>query len=222
MKIPTHCISLIVGLAALPSLAASNSITPKLVYEDVIGYDGVWRDLEVHQFNPLRGILKEVRIYVFQRPATTMKLELTGGSNAVRHRVDTTVFARLYVRIRDGLLLDRTHRTEISGSRTYGLNGYDGVLDYGGTSGITREQYGTGGVMMSIRDLSVLTKFTGAPVGISNSLLPDLLSGTTNLQLRAALGSNVTVTPSAPFARQQSGQGRYTITVEYVYTPILG
>ena len=213
---------MIVGLAAFPSLAAANSITPKLVYEDMINYDGSWRDLEVHQFNPLRGILKEVRIFVFQRPATTMKLELLGGSPSVKHRVDTNVFARLYVRIRDGLLLDRTHRTEINGMRAYGLYGYDGLLDYGGTSGMSRDQYGNGGTMIAIKDLSVLTKFTGLPVGITNPLLPDLLSGQTKVQLRAALGSDVVVTPPTTFARHQSGQGRYTVTVEYVYLPILG
>lgn len=211
-----------VAVAFVTTASAFGAETPDLVYEDTVPYDGLYRPLLIHQFNPLRGVLTGVKILVFQRPATRFEFELRGGNKTTRYPITAEVVARMYIRISDGLLLNRTHRIEISGTRTYNLYGYDGTLDYGGTSGVTREQYGTGGSTLLIRDLSVLTKFTGVPVGISNPLVPDLLSGTTQVDLRPALGATLTGVNGIPYSLRQSGSGRYTVVVNYVYTPLLG
>jgi len=159
--------------------------------------------LVFNKFDATQGTLTSVTFTINGTVTGVMQFENQSPSPST---VTTTLSAVI--------LLDRPDGSNLvgitpSGSQTYSVTAYDGVLDFGGTSGRTNSGLtGTAGNILTTMAASDLALFSSTTGGVIS--LPIMATATSNY------------TGSGNIAEQTSTRASAQVTVTYNFTPSTG
>jgi hypothetical protein len=117
------------------------------------------QSFNVQQFNPALGTLNSVTIAVAGNLSQTFMFENLGTAGTIQFSNGSTTGCLFEMKYTGGsslLLLD------ILNTPSYSFTAYDGVMDFGGTSGKTATVGQTGSNSSAYTDGTTLSAFTGA------------------------------------------------------------